>query len=377
MRVKQVLRWLLRRWKWILWGLIVLVCLGVWHGLCRGDRKVVSELTDQTAYVRWETDDKPYAQASVYLPEDNAISDSVIPTIRLAIENALSAAGVPSEDYPWFYAASKTEQVTLQNGIASSNVELTLVTGDYFRMHPMELRTGWYMSEDDVMHDRIILDRQTAWDLFYSDNVAGEFLEWNGQRYQVAAVVDYPAGKYNSEASNGTRRAWAYADSPGVTGGSSVSSDDNSDAASADAIPGGTAESDVGYTCLEMVLPHPVKNFALSTLQAAVKELVPEDTTYTDNAGRFSLENRWNVLRHLSTRGISDKAIGYPYYENAAKLVENHLALRLIPEALLRAILGISVLIWLWMLKRRCIQGLNSIKEAADRALKRKQGKKQ
>ena len=98
--MKQVLRWLLRRWKWILWGLIVLVCLGVWHGLCRGDRKVVSELTDQTAYVRWETDDKPYAQASVYLPEDNAISDSVIPTIRLAIENALSAAGVPSDRLP-------------------------------------------------------------------------------------------------------------------------------------------------------------------------------------------------------------------------------------------------------------------------------------
>mgnify|MGYP006939736990 CR=1 FL=1 len=351
--MKQVLRWLLKRWKWLLWGLIVLICLGVWHGLCRGDRKVVAQLTDQTAYVRWETDDKPYAQASVYLPEDNAISDSMIPTIRLAIENALSAAGVPSTDYPWFYAASKTEQVTLQNGIASSNVELTLVTGDYFRMHPMALRTGWYMSEDDVMHDRIILDRQTAWDLFYSDNVAGGVLEWNGQRYQVAAVVDYPAGKYNSEASNGTRRAWVYADSPGVTGGSSVSGGDNSDAASADAMPGGTAESDVGYTCLEMVLPQPVKNFALSTLQTAVKELVPEDTAYTDNSGRFSLENRWNVLRHLSTRGISDKAIGYPYYENAAKLAENHLALRLIPEALLLAIVGISVIIWLILLNRK------------------------
>ena len=162
MRVKQVLRWLLRRWKWLLWGLIVLICLGVWHGLCRGDQKVVSALTDQTAYVRWETEDKPYAQASVYLPEDNAIPDSGIPSIRLAVENALSAAGVPSEDYPWFYAASKMQQVKLQNGIASSNVELTLITGDYFRIHPMVLRKGWYMSEDDVMHDRIVLDRQTA-----------------------------------------------------------------------------------------------------------------------------------------------------------------------------------------------------------------------
>ena len=263
MRVKQVLPWLRRRWKWLLWGLAVLICLGLWYGLRRGDQKVVSALTDQNAYARWETEDKPYAQASVYLPEDNAIPDSGLPTIRLAVENALSAAGVPSEDYPWFYAASKMQQATLQNGIASSNVELTLITGDYFRMHPMVLRKGWYMSEDDVMHDRIVVDRQTAWDLFYSDDVVGQFLEWNGQRYQVAAVVDYPEGKYTGLAAGDTRRAWVYADSPGVTGGSSVPSGDDSDAASMDAMTG----SDVSYTCLEMVLPQPVKNFAVSTLR--------------------------------------------------------------------------------------------------------------
>ena len=370
--MKQVLQWLLRRWKWLLWGLAVLICLGFWHGLCRGDRKVVQSLTDQTAYARWETEDKPYAQASVYLPEDNAIPDSGIPTVRLAVENALSAAGVPSEDYPWFYAASKMQQVTLQNGIASSNVELTLISGDYFRIHPMVLRKGWYMSEDDVMHDRIVVDRQTAWDLFYSDDVVGQFLEWNGQRYQVAAVVDYPEGTYNEKAAEDTRRAWVYADSPGVTGGSSVPSDDDSDAVSADTMSGGTTGTDVGYTCLEMVLPQPVKNFAVSTLQSVIKEIVPEDTVYTDNAGRFSLENRWNVLRHLSTRGISDKAIGYPYYENAAKLAENHLALRLIPEAILLAVVGISVLIWLILLNRKRTWGLYSIPVAIENAIDRR-----
>ena len=368
MRVKQVLRWLLRRWKWLLWGLLVLICLGVWHGLCRGDQKVVSALTDQNAYARWETEDKPYAQASVYLPEDNAIPDSGIPTIRLAVENALSAAGVPSEDYPWLYAASKMQQVTLQNGIASSNVELTLITGDYFRIHPMVLRKGWYMSEDDVMHDRIVLDRQTAWDLFYSDDVVGQFLEWNGQRYQVAAVVDYPEGKYTERAAGDTRRAWVYADSPGVTGGNPVIDDD----AAADSAPSNSADSNVSYTCLEMVLPQPVKNFAVSTLQSVIKEIVPEDTVYTDNAGRFSLESRWNVLRSLSTRGISDQAIGYPYYENAAKLVENHLALRLIPEAILLAIVGISVLIWLFLLNRKRTWGLYSILIAIENAIDRR-----
>ncbi len=372
MRVKQVRPWLHWRWKWLLWGLIVLICLGIWYGLCRGDQKVVNALTDQNAYARWETEDKPYAQASVYLPEDNAIPDSGLPTIRLAVENALSAAGVSSEDYPWFYAASKTEQVTLQNGIASSNVELTLITGDYFRMHPMVLRKGWYMSEDDVMHDRIVVDRQTAWDLFYSDDVVGQFLEWNGQRYQVAAVVDYPEGKYTERAAGDTRRAWVYADSPGVIGGSTVSSDDGSDTASNGAASTGTNEADVGYTCIEMVLPQPVKNFAVSTLQSVIKEIVPEDTTYTDNAGRFSLESRWNVLRTLSTRGISDKAIGYPYYENAAKLAENHLALQLIPEAILLAIAGISVLVWLVLLNRKRTWGLYSIPAAIENAIDRR-----
>ena len=372
MRVKQVLRWLLQRWKWLLWVLAVLTCLGIWRGLCRGDRKVVQALTDQTAYARWETEEKPYAQVSVYLPEDNAISDSGIPSIRLAVENALSAAGVPSEDYPWFYAASKIQQVTLQNGIASSNVELTLISGDYFRIHPMVLRKGWYMSEDDVMHDRIVLDRQTAWDLFYSDDVVGQFLEWNGQRYQVAAVVDYPEGKYTSLAAGDTRRAWVYADSPGVTGGSPAPSNGEDDAASADTAPSYNTGSDISYTCLEMVLPQPVKNFALSTLQTALKEIVPENTVYTDNAGRFSLESRWNVLRHLSTRGISDQAIGYPYYENAAKLAENHLALRLIPEAILLLLVGVSVLIWLLLLNRKRTWGLYSIPIAIENAIDRR-----
>lgn len=366
--MKQMLRWLLLRWKWLLWGLAVLICLGVWHGLCRGDQRVENALTDQNAYARWETEDKPYAQASVYLPEDNAIPDSGIPTIRLAVENALSAAGVPSEDYPWFYAASKIQQVTLQNGIASSNVELTLIAGDYFRIHPMVLRTGWYMSEDDVMHDRIVLDRQTAWDLFYSDDVVGQFLEWNGQRYQVAAVVDYPEGKYTERAAGDTRRAWVYADSPGVTGGNPVSDDE----AAADSTPSYSAGNDVSYTCLEMVLPQPVKNFAVATLQSVIKEIVPEDTVYTDNAGRFSLESRWNVLRNLSTRGISDQAIGYPYYENAAKLTENHLALRLIPEAILLGFVGISCLIWLILLNRKRTWGLYSIPIAIENAIDRR-----
>ena len=84
-QVKKMLIWLLRRWKWVLWVLAVLVSLGIFHGMCRGDQKLAATLTAQTAWQRWETEDKPYAQASVYLPEDSAISAAELPGIRLSM----------------------------------------------------------------------------------------------------------------------------------------------------------------------------------------------------------------------------------------------------------------------------------------------------
>ena len=387
--MKKLLVWLLHRWKWLLWVLLVLVSLGIFLGFRRGDRSIIATLTDQTAAQRWENEEKPYAEASVYLPEDNAISASSLPALRLSVENALTAAGVPSEDHPWLYAASHTQQETLQSdsGSVSATVDLTLISGDYFRIHPMVLRTGWYMWESDVMHDRIILDRQTAWDLFYTDDAVGQFLQWNGQRYQVAAVVDYPEGTYNERASKDVCRAWVFADSPGVSGSGTASSPDSGGVSSgddnADSAGAGTAEKasgspiasssgDVGFTSLEMVLPQPVKGFAVATLKNALKDLVPKNTVYTDNSGRFSLSSRWSVLQNLSTRGISEKAIGYPCYENAAQLAENQLALRLIPEGIFLLFPIISLLIWLILLNRRRTWGLHSIGDAIAGAIDRR-----
>ena len=351
MKEKKRTRRLWSYWKWILWGLVVLVCLILFLVFLHGDRKAVAELTDQAAYARWQTEEKPYGQASVYLKEGDGISQDSLAGIRLSIEKALTAGGVPSEDYPWYFAASRTESAELTGEKTSAKVELTLIYGDYFWLHPLPVRYGWYMDKNAVMRDQIVLDRQTAWELFSADNVAGQFLTWNGQRYQVAAVVDYAPGTYNEMAAEGTNRAWVFSDSPGAASMAS----------------GGEGETPLGeasgFTTMEMVLPQPVKNFAISTMQSALKELVPEDTVYVDSAARFSLENRWNVLRHIGTRGISSKGILYPHYENAAMLTENHLALRLIPEAIFLGIPLLSlILLLLWLNKRRT-WGLHSIKD--------------
>ncbi len=351
-----------KHWKKLLWGGLCLLCAVGFMLLLWGDRRTVETLTPQRTAQRWETPDKPYAMASVFLPPEQSIPDLQIGEIYLSVENALTAAGVGSEDYPWVYAASRMEDAELSNGTIKCKTELTAVSGDFFSIHPMPLLDGWYIDEDDVMHDRIVLNRQAAWILFYSANVTGQYVTLNGMPCQVAAVVDTEPGRFNELAAGDTARAWVLSDCPALSPAETEGA-----TASAPMPVTGT-----GYTCIEMVLPQPVKQFAAGTLGSILADSIPEGTPVTDNTGRFSLPNRWYVLRHLATRGISSEAIAYPYWENAARLAENHLALRLIPAGALLVFLGVSLIVLLVWLNRRRTWGLHSLKEIAENAVDRK-----
>ena len=337
-----------QHWKKLLWAGLCLLSLAGFVLLCLDDRNTVEDMTPQRTAQRWQTAEKPYAMASVFLAPENGIHAEDIGGFYLAMENALTGAGVSSEEYPWIYAASRHAEMELKNGTVTCKTELTAVEGDFFTIHPMPLLDGWYIDGDDVMHDRIVLNRQAAWVLFYSSNVSGQYVTMNDVPYQVAAVVDTEPGKFNSLAAGDAARAWVLADSPALV------------------------ESTAGYTCMEVVLPQPVKQFAAGTLKTVLGKSVPDSTLITDNTGRFSLFNRWYVLRHLSTRGISSEAIPYPYWENAARLAENHLALRLIPEGILAGFPAISLLILLLWLNHRRTWGLHSLKELAEDAIDRK-----
>lgn len=337
--------------KWILWGALVAICLILAAVMFRGDRAIIQTLTDQQAAQRWQTEGKPYAQTTIFLEEQDGFHQENLSEMYLNVENALTAGGVPSTEYPWLYAASCTMDGTVStvNGTeASVDVELTLISGDYFRIHEMKLYSGWYMDKDDVMHDQIVLDRQTAWDLFYSENVAGQYVYLNGCSYIVAAVADLPEGKYNEMAGGKTQRAWIMADSPGIT------------------------QEGLCFTTIEMVLPQPIDQFAATTIKSALAGFIPDSTLALDNTGRFSLVRRWEVLRTLTTRGIAEGRVFYPYFENAARLAENQLAVRLIPEAILVLIPAVSLLVLLLYLNSRRTWGLHSIRDAVENAIDRR-----
>lgn len=362
----------MKYWKRLLWGLVAAVCLIAALLLLRGDRKTIRELTPQLAAESFQTKEKPYAMASVFLPESEAIPQSSLGEIRLSVEKSLTDSGVGSDTHPWLYSASYQTNASLTYENAQSEVLLTAVTGDYFRIHPMQVLSGWYMDESDLMHDRVVLSRQAAWELFASDNVVGMLLELNGIYYQVAAVVEPEQGTFNEMAAGDTPRAWVFADSPALAERVSGPAEEPEEGQDAPLPVEPETDTVPGFTCMEMVLPQPVKGFAVSAMKNALKGVISEQTEITDNSGRFSLGSRLGVLKSLSVRGISQDAVEYPYYENAARLTENHLAIRLVPEGLLMCVPILSLLVLLILLNRKRTWGLHSIREAVENAIDRK-----
>ncbi len=322
---------------------VFLTCLLALGLLVHGDASMTGHLTAQNAAKRWQTTEKPCAMASVFLSPGQAIPDAKLGEVYVGLDKALTTAG--AGDQRWYLAASGRQDAVLRSGDRSVKTELFAVRGDFFQAHSMTLRAGAYPQDGDVMHDRIVLDRETAWVLFYGDNVAGQYVELNGVTLQVAGVVDREPGRDNALVRENT--CWVLWDCPAL-------------------------EAPPGYTCLEAVLPQPVSGFAAGALTTALGSMLPEGATVTDNDRRFSLKNRIYVLRHLAQRSVGDGELGYPYWENAARITENRLALRLIPEAILAALLLLLLAIQLLWWNHRRTWGLRSLRRLFEDAVERK-----
>ena len=63
--------------------------------------------------------------------------------------------------------------------------------GNFFDFHPLRLLSGSYLSPDDVMDDRVLLDKETAWLLFGAFDVAGMSFSLDGTPVVVAGVYEH------------------------------------------------------------------------------------------------------------------------------------------------------------------------------------------
>ena len=143
-----------------------------------------------------------FAQVSAFLPVNGRIDLDTIRSFRVTLEDAFVQNSIfapePDAQDPGadtsarLYADAYSGSTQLSvSGKSPGSVTVTAigVGGDYFLFHPLQLLSGGYVSDEDYMADRVVLDAQTAFNLFGSSDVAGMEVTINGKTFPIAGVV--------------------------------------------------------------------------------------------------------------------------------------------------------------------------------------------
>ena len=314
-------RRLLRRWPLLLALLLALLCaLCVWrvHALS-------SLLPGQQAAVRWKGEsERSFSQISCFLPVTAGLDRDRIYSFRSEMAKKLRAASLNPEE-PGLYtdAWSAFDTVRVSAGRRSGEVSCIAVGGHFFDFHPLRLVSGSYLGPEDLMDDRVLLDRETAWLLFGAEELTGMSFSVNGTPFVVAGVYAHENDRFSRQALGDTMTVYMS-----YSAYERLMSD------------GGAQRSDV--RCYEFVSVEPVKGFA----GMAAQEKFPVKTAeLVENSYRFEPERLYRLLRNRTERTMRRDSIVYPYWENAARGAEDRAAHWLL-GALLSGAFPLALLLW-------------------------------
>lgn len=172
--------------------------------------KVTGSLVDQKAAQRWAPGEN-YAQISAFLAEGSGGSEETVKAMFTGLMLDLQADAIALSETQAENGASLMEECYCGMGSADLSTNTDSVTvnvigvgGDFFNFHPLDLIDGYYFSDDDLMHDRILLDDQTAWRLFGSPNVVGMPVMIAGTPHYIAGVFRQPAKRFYKESGMGS-----------------------------------------------------------------------------------------------------------------------------------------------------------------------------
>ncbi len=306
--------------KRLLWLLLCLaLTLGALFCLWR-IRGLSRALPAQQAAERWQGEsERSFAQVSCFVPVDEALSQNQIYAFRGALLDELKEASLDGEgtDGLWRDCWSAVGKLRASGEKASGEASVIAVGGDFFSFHPLRLLSGDYLREDDLMHDRVLLDWDLAWFLFGGTELQGLELKLNDRIFVIAGVVEREsdaASRLAYTAGQGLYMSYeAYAS---LTGTDSI-------------------------TAYEYILPEPVAGFA----ESAAKDKFPIGRgEILVNSGRFSYGRLFKLLSKMDERAMQAMGMIYPYWENAARVTENRCA-RLLLTAMILALLPLISLL--------------------------------
>ena len=317
-------------------------------------RSRINDLDHQQMAERWSPDGG-YSQVSVFYTYNSGFTADRLPELRYKIDQKLTEASVEGsyEERTWLdcYSVSQSLTLSTDSGKTSSNTVYG-VGGDYFQFHPLHLISGSYFAESDLMHDLIVIDELTAWNLFGSNNCVGMTVKILDKPFIVCGVVQTDDSEANALAAGDESVAYM----------------------SFDQLPEGTTAH-----CYELLLPEPIPEFTLGIAEQAAGSF-DSHAQFVENTGRFSVENEYNVLKNMPFRSMQTAPVVYPYWENAARLTETRLAFHYLAILLLMAVPTLSLVVWLILMWRRRKWRFSGVKNSIsdkvyDASCKRASGK--
>ena len=291
--------------------------------------KITRELSSQRIAERWVNEGgTSYSQLSIFYDRSEYIDLDQIYTMRVDIDKKLTENSIIAENESariWLDSYSTETEMTVYSPrtdyTTSADTVVTATGGDYFMFHPLKLLSGAYYTDDDFMKDRVILDRNLAWQLFGSNDIVGMTVLVNNSRYYIAAVVDVESDDSSSMVYGEKPRMYmqysAYKNMP--------------------------SEGHVPITTYEVCLPNTVKGLAESIVKDTV---IGEENCHKilENSARYTLKNLFAVAFDGGKRVVDNSTIYYPYWENAARINEEKAAGVLVAGAAMLIIPLITIL---------------------------------
>lgn len=264
-----------------------------------------------------------YAQISCFFAENSGFSTTSLNSVRSMILSELQTVSVAPEEgktlVPDAYSSPLGNCQISSDINRHTSAEITAVGGDFFLFRDFTLLDGVYFTKEDLMQDGAVIDRELAWMLYGSENIAGMDMYINGVKFYIAGVIGTPDTKPEKQCAGKTMRAYiSYDMADEVTRGSAdmnTAPDGNAQLAAFDEV-----------TCYECIIPNPVDSFAENTMEKIFGQQYAGKVDIVSNVSRFEPKKRTKAYKKLSNSVVQDNGIIYPYWENASRIVEFRLS---------------------------------------------------
>lgn len=306
----------------------------------------ISGQSEQGMAKRWSSKGG-YAQISCYFDASAGVNENTIRYFRNSLNNTLEQESIiaPTESARLYIDAySGIASIYIQGNKGSGSFQTVGVGGDFFRFHELDLLYGDYFDTDGLMKDYILIDKETAWQLFGSVNVVGMQVTIGGKTYRVSGVIERDKDKYAK--AGGLEAKTVYMPYSEMELNGNISS----------------------IMTYEIVMQNPISNYAKDKVKSGLS-VSEENVDVIENSKRFTIVPLLHVLKTLAVRSMKTSTIVYPYWENEARAVENILAVILLFRIiflLIPTVLLVILIVHLWRHKK---WGKKEVKDLLEKLL--------